>query len=558
MNISWKIKRVLINNRLFFYLTGFVIVLTFTAFLTDKFLRDIDFNVYKALYFNSEYNDFNSNNILVIDLPELNGEKPINYRNRIGKLLDTISQISARFESVDRPEVILDFAFDENGEEDLSLIEAIKSLKKNNIEVYGVYDVVEKNDGFYDIDENVIVYDWIKNENNRDSELYNNFSKGRLHTMVDIHDSGIIWYDSYLTFKDSINNSRIKVTALPLQVSNPKSNYKRNSVATYILPYGNQENLKTLTWTFKVNNVDENPVNHRLINNHSAKDFSIKNKYIVIGDLENDKVKINDQTTIPGPYLLSWALLDQLEGNKLAKQPINNMWIQFLIALSCIVFIALFFDWIFKRVKKLQTQPMLLAIISFFAGLVILILITYVMPGNKIIRLGFPILSMFLVTIFIWQYKKKFIKQGVIDGGETYDLFISYSRKQGKWVKKNLYLPLKAFKNSEDKKINIFFDEESIPPGEQFQDFYKEAILNSKIFLPVFSEDYFKSNHCTEEIKFAELRKTETRNTETNFRIYPITFNFDIVPKKHTDINIVDIDDQNTFLKGLKEALYKG
>lgn len=548
MNIAWKIKRVIIQNRLFFYLTGFVIALTFTAFLTDKLLRDIDFNVYKELYFNSEYSDFNSNNILIVDLPVLVGEKPFNYRKRIGNLLDTINKISSKLESTDRPEVILDFSFEENGEEDRSFIESIKSLKKNDVEVYAVYDVVEKNE----------VYDWIKNENNRDSELYGNFSKGRLHTMVNVHPSGIIWYESLIIFKDNINNNTIKVTALPLQVPNPKSNYKNKPVATFILPYGSQENLKTLTWTYKHNDNGSSQGNNVLLNKNGAKDFNVKGKFIVIGDLDNDQVKINDKTTIPGPYLLSWALLDQIEGNRLAKQPINNIWMQFLIALSCIVFIALFFDWIFKRVKKLQTQPLLLAIISFLAGLLILVGIIYVMPGNKIIRPGFPVLSMFLVTIFIWQYKKKFIKLGSIDGGETYDLFISYSRKQAKWVKKNLYLPLKGFRNSEDKKINIFFDEESIPPGEQFQDFYKEAILNSKIFLPVFSEDYFKSNHCTEEIKFAELRKTETKNTETNFRIYPLAFNFDIVPKKHTDINIVHIDEQNLFMKGLKEVLYKG
>ena len=206
----------------------------------------------------------------------------------------------------------------------------------------------------------------------------------------------------------------------------------------------------------------------------------------------------------------------------------------------------------------MQTQPLILAIISFLSGLVILMVIIYFMPGNKIIRPGLPLLSMFMVAVFIWQYKKKFIKLGLIDGGETYDLFISYSRKQAKWVKKNVYKQLKDFRNSEDRKINIFFDEESIPPGEQFQDIYKDAILNSKIFLPVFSEDYFKSNHCTYEINFAELRRTETKNSETNFRIYPLAFNFDIIPKKHTDINIVHIDDKNSFLKGLKEALYKG
>jgi hypothetical protein len=540
MNISWKIKRVLINNRLFFYLTGFVIVLTLAAMIADRGLRNLDFITYKAVYFNSDYDSFVSDRIFFIDIPEI---KDVDYRERIVKLLDTINKMSSEMEIKDRPEaIILDFSFKENNKKDSLFIEAISNLQVNGVNVFGVYDVYSENNQL----------DYETNENERDSELYGKFSYGRLHTRVDIHEpSGIIWYESFLKF--SASSGEIKVPALPLKAANPDNSILTNE--TYILPYGNQANLEVLTWTYEPNNNAGNS----LLNKKYDESFNIRNKFIIIADVKNktDQFQFNGKD-VPGPYLLSWALLDQLEGNRLAIQPINNMWIQFLIVLSSIIFIALFFDWIFKRAKKLQTQPLILAVISFFAGLIILVVIIYFMPGNKIIRPGLPSLSMFMVAIFIWQYKKKYIKQGVIDGGETYDLFISYSRKQAKWVKKNVYIPLKGFKNSEDKKINIFFDEESIPPGEQFQDFYKEAILNSKIFLPVFSEDYFKSNHCTEEIKFAELRKTETKNTETNFRIYPITFNFDIVPKKHTDINIVHIDDENSFMKGLKEALYKG
>jgi hypothetical protein len=207
--------------------------------------------------------------------------------------------------------------------------------------------------------------------------------------------------------------------------------------------------------------------------------------------------------------------------------------------------------------KKLQTQPLIIATISLLAGLMILVGIFFFMPNNKIIRPGFPILSMVLVTVFIWQYKKRYIKLGQIDGSETYDIFISYSRKQSKWVKKNLYTPLKKFRNSDDKKIKIFFDEDSIPTGEEFQVYYRDAIQNSKMFIPIYSEDYFKSNHCKFEIDFAIYRETEKKGSETKFRIYPLAFNFDDVPEVYGDKNIFIIDDTNNFLKALKETLYK-
>ena len=112
MNISWKIKRVLINNRLFFYLTGFVIVLTLAAMIADRGLRNLDFITYKAVYFNSDYDSFVSDRIFFIDIPEI---KDVDYRERIVKLLDTINKMSSEMEIKDRPEaIILDFSFKEN------------------------------------------------------------------------------------------------------------------------------------------------------------------------------------------------------------------------------------------------------------------------------------------------------------------------------------------------------------------------------------------------------------------------------------------------------------
>ena len=208
MNISWKIKRVLINNRLFFYLTGFVIVLTLAAMIADRGLRNLDFITYKAVYFNSDYDSFVSDRIFFIDIPEI---KDVDYRERIVKLLDTINKMSSEMEIKDRPEaIILDFSFKENNKKDSLFIEAISNLQVNGVNVFGVYDVYSENNQL----------DYETNENERDSELYGKFSYGRLHTRVDIHEpSGIIWYESFLKFSGS--EGATKVPALPLKAAFP-------------------------------------------------------------------------------------------------------------------------------------------------------------------------------------------------------------------------------------------------------------------------------------------------------------------------------------------------
>jgi len=547
MNLSLKIKKVLNTYRLLVYLVGFVLLLSISAIIFDDKLRNIDLYTYKALYFNSDYNDFNSNQISIIDLPPISKEKPTDYRKRIVELLDTIYQLSMTLNPGERPNIILDFAFMENGEEDSDFIETINKLKADVINVYGVYDVVVSNDGL----------NWQMNENNRDVELYDKFSKGRLHTRVNVNCTGIIWYDSYLKFEDSINNSNKLITALPLKVVKPKEIFTNKDVQTFVLPYGSQENLKAHTWIYKPVKDSTNVTNKLLPIKNSDNEFDVRNQYIIIGDFINDKVTINEETIIPGSYLVAWAIFGQIN-NELSKQPINNPLLQFIIVLFGVGVILLVFNFIFKQFKKLQTKLILIAAISFLFGLIVLFIIVYFFtPENKIIRPSFPALSMFLTSIFIWQYKKIYIKRGLIEGNKTYDVFISYSRSQTKWVKNNLYNSLKGFRNSEDKKINIFFDEESIPEGELFHSYYRDAIINSKLFLPIFSEDYFNKNHCMEELKLALFRVTETKGSDNELKIYPLAFNIDKVPAQYRDRNITLIDDENTFMKKLKETLYK-
>ena len=179
------------------------------------------------------------------------------------------------------------------------------------------------------------------------------------------------------------------------------------------------------------------------------------------------------------------------------------------------------------------------------------------MPQGEVIRPAFPGFSMLLASIFIWQYKKIFIKKATIDGGEIYDVFISYSTKQEKWVEDHIYDALKEFKKANKKTLSIFFAKVSIPPGENFHDYYKDAILNSTLFLPIYTKEYFESNHCQEELKFAALRSVETKNTEIKFRVYPLAFDVAIVPLKYKDENIGPIDDENRFMEQLKATLYK-
>jgi hypothetical protein len=84
-----------------------------------------------------------------------------------------------------------------------------------------------------------------------------------------------------------------------------------------------------------------------------------------------------------------------------------------------------------------------------------------------------------------------------------YDIFISYAREDGMWVREHLYQPLLSCRRTLDgRRPRIFFDvgEEGIAIGRVIMDTFMEAILHARKFVPVYSSHYFNKQMCLLEL----------------------------------------------------------
>ncbi len=96
----------------------------------------------------------------------------------------------------------------------------------------------------------------------------------------------------------------------------------------------------------------------------------------------------------------------------------------------------------------------------------------------------------------------------------------------------------------------MYFDKKSIGIGEAFTSKYMWAIVDSKYFIPVITEEYYKKNHCRNELDLAVNRSVEKR-----ILINMIAFSFDAVPEPYRTYNYVDIKADPTFIDTIKAQL---
>ena len=88
-------------------------------------------------------------------------------------------------------------------------------------------------------------------------------------------------------------------------------------------------------------------------------------------------------------------------------------------------------------------------------------------------------------------------------------MYLSAIPGAGRVGDENVYEPLAALRKPNGDKLNIFFDVKSIGIGEAFTAKYMWAIVDAKCFIPVISEDYYKKNHCKNELDCAIKRWVE-------------------------------------------------
>jgi hypothetical protein len=271
-------------------------------------------------------------------------------------------------------------------------------------------------------------------------------------------------------------------------------------------------------------------------------------KIVLIGSLAEDRYTAAPQA---GPNLIAWALSDQLRRERHARQPLNAPMLVLGQTLFFAVVTACMFALLFTFLVRLQTKPGLTACLSVGLGVAALALVgAAALTLEYVTPVGVTLFAIVVAGFLAWRFALKFLTTGVADGSAKYDAFISYSRQHGEWVVKNVYEPLKAMRKPDGSELAVFFDRTEIGVGEAFTAKYMWAIVDSRCFIPIFSDDYYARNHTRNEMDMAYKRLVEKKIV-----ILPVACTARAVPEIYSHLNFVDAQANPLFIEQLRIAL---
>lgn len=477
------------------------------------------------------------------------------YRQSIIKLFNTVA---GQTKINNGPKaVVLDFWFSSDITEMISLQAALQKLKDLHVPVYASYNV---NAAHESVDLSSIDFDEV--EAKHATQLYNDYlagsvpgvsGSGRYHTLL-YPEQNMASYENSIYLRSSSFEDTAEIISLPLKVAMDLNDSKSISHDERrrgsIIPYGSITEMQKRTYTFVADSSGSTGI--FLPPEADSTAIDMDKKIMVVGDEKNDLLDIGDGN-MPGPYIFTWALSDLLDNNDRLKLPIENIYLIIGQMIGFSLFVILIFALLFKYVKILQTRPYIIGILSFLAGVIgLYIYYRLILNFKAVIPAGQTFAAMAIASFLSWRFAYKFLVTGVAEGSQKYDVFISYSRGQSEWVTKNVYEPLAALRKPNGDKLNIFFDVKSIGIGEAFTAKYMWAIVDAKCFIPVISEEYYKKNHCRNELDCAIKRWVEKL-----ISIEAIAFSFSAVPEAYNSINFVDITKNPNFIDAIKEQLLK-
>jgi hypothetical protein len=269
---------------------------------------------------------------------------------------------------------------------------------------------------------------------------------------------------------------------------------------------------------------------------------------VVVGNMADD---VHVGAPQAGPKLVAWALDDARRGHRNARVPLDHGGVVAGLILAMGLLTAGAIGLLFKFVPGLQSRPAMLAVAGSLAGVVLLVLagaacraMGYVMP------VGLPLAAVLLAGLLGWRHAAKYLAAGAAEGTGKYDVFISYSRQHGDWVAANVFAPLSAVRKPDGQPLRIFFDRTEIGIGEAFTSKYMWAIVDSRVFVPVFSPDYYGKNHCRNEMDLAFKRHIDKR-----LRIAPLALEAGAVPEIFSVLNYIDVQAHPRFIDDIARTI---
>jgi TIR domain len=528
-------------KRLSSYLLVFAILLI--GFVATGFWQYLDYFVYRTLYLDATRQIQVADNLLLIDLPYRSNDSdndPTEYRLRLADLLRAIAGRER-----ERPQaVILDIWISNDGRGLPDLAEAITRLRERRegpVDVYASFN--PDADGRQTAEQ-------LWKEHAQD--LYRSVLTGYGHTSLNLS-MGVLSYKPELQIPSAAGTTEL-IWALPTKVGidlgrlDPQPNGE-----AVVLPVGSEGELGRQTVSFV--HAGRTTSNGAFFTSRAATAPTVPpldKKIVLVGSVTEDRYKDAPQA---GPNLIAWAINDQLTREGHARRPLNNPALVLGQTLFFAVFTVLVFALLFKFLRRLQTKPALMACLSVGISVAALAMVGAAALTLKYVApVGLTLFAIVLAGILAWRFALKFLMTGVAEGSAKYDAFISYSRKHSEWVVKNVYEPLKAMRKADGSELAVFFDCAEIGLGEAFTAKYMWAIVDSRCFIPIFSDDYYARNHTRNEMDVAYKRSVEKKIV-----ILPVAHTAQPVPEIYSHLNFVDAKANPLFieeiLKGLLGAL---
>jgi len=519
-------------KRLSSHVLFFIVLMSLVAALTGVW-RSLDYAVYRRFYLPQQA-PF-STGVVLVDLPRfrpaVDHGDPTDFRLRLADLLDAIA---ARKPHPDA--VVLDVVFANDARALPALAAAVDSLTRNEVGVYAVVDPQEPN--------GTALLTWPKIWEEHAASLYQEHLSGYGHTRVHPPHAGVFTYDTELDLTLA-DGSVMALTSLPVKVVTDRNHTPLPRAKSLVLPLTDSSAIKARTWRF--DHAAGATSGGRFTQGADTTMPDLGGTIVLVGSFADDTPI---EAGLAGPMVVASALSAQLDGGT-TLQPIDHPVLLILQILAFGALTAAVFALLFEFVQRLQTHPVATAVLSSLAAAASLVGIA---AAGRLLGFATPVgLSLFgiaLAGLLAWHFALKFLVTGVAEGSDKYDVFISYSRQHGDWVVKNLLEPLKAMRKADGSPLSIYFDKESISIGEPFTTKYMWAIVDSRYFLPVFSPEYYGKPHCRNEIDLGYKRYVDKR-----MALLPVALTLDAVPPIYTQLNILIVDQNPTFIEDIRKRL---
>jgi hypothetical protein len=493
-----------------------------------------DHLVFRSLYLTRPPAPGEGIRLIDIDYPdESRREQPLRYREALGSALTQLAALPAPPRTI-----LIDVWLSSNPAGAEAVTAGIAALRAKGAKIYAAVSVKDRH-----------------GQNSADfmkwhhEAIYSSMD-GYGHTELD-YGFGVLKYERELVLP--MPQAKMRVPALPIRAAIEPERADALP-ASLVIPLGGDDAFK--------------PFTHRLAHATAKIEPAIPADasltYAIVGSFTEDSDNLLKR---PGPLLLAWALSDLLAGKaSVAREPLNHplalLGLAALAALFALGAFELSFRILRGRVAPSRWNALArwLALAAFLLSAVTLLCTGgIVLMAGRVIPVAFPTACAALGSASAWAGARRWsaneqMRREMAGGGEEravqYDVFVSYAHDppaNKAWVKSAIVAPLTALHHADGTPYRIFFDETEIKVGRQWKTEIELALLGTRCFLPVYSEDYFQRPYCREEIEIADQLRIEGR-----LRMFPVARAPERVPERYLrKVQYIDARDAPAFMDEL-------